>query len=84
MHSFNFQSICLTLTVGVSNEDEGNSDGLTVMRKAQKDMESNIQSAKEWLKVVKSSPTGSIGETSVKQVKRGRIRLLSFKCHLSS
>ena len=51
------------------NEDKGNFNDLTVMRKAQKDMESNIPSAKEWLKVVKSSPTGSIGETSVKQVK---------------
>ena len=69
LHSCNFQSICVTLPVGVLNEDEGNSNDLTFMRKAQKDMESNIPSAKEWLKVVKSSPTGSIGETSFKQVK---------------
>jgi len=54
-------------SVGVLNEDEGNSNDLTFMRKAQKDMESNIPSAMEWLKVVKSSPTGSIGETSFKQ-----------------
>ena len=69
LHSCNFQSICVTLPVGVLTEDEGNSNDLTFMRKAQKDMESNIPSAMEWLKVVKSSPTGSIGETSFKQVK---------------
>ena len=79
MYSFNFQSISLTLTVGVSNEDEGNSDDLAVMRKALKDMDNNIPSAQEWLKEVKSSPTGSIDETSIKQVNMGKIRLLFFK-----
>ena len=86
MYSCDFQSICLTLPVGVLNEDEGSSDDLTVMKKAQKDMESNIPFAIEWLKVVESSPTRSNHETSrvhggtFKQVKRGKIRLLCLKC----
>ena len=85
MYSCDFQSICLTLPVGVLNEDEGSSDDLTVMKKAQKDMERNIPFAIEWLKVVESSPTRSNHETSTgqhnyKQVKMGKIRLVCFKC----
>merc|ERR1712133_58057 len=51
----------------MGNEDEGSSDDLTVMKKAQKDMERNIPFAIEWLKVVESSPTRSNHETSTGQ-----------------